>query len=233
VNALIEVRGLRKRYGGLRPLRLSVLSVAPGERVAVLGLDAPAAEVLANLLTGATLPDEGDVFLFGRSTSAITDADDWISTLDRLGMVSPRAVLVEALTVAQTIAMAFTLSLDPVPDAVLANVRRLAQDAGLSLPALDERLADAQPLTKARCRLARALATAPAVLVLEHASALVPGDTGLFGREIGALAARRGMALVALSADPAFARAVAGRVYVLDGATGELRDRSGWRRWTR
>jgi ABC-type sugar transport system ATPase subunit len=113
VDAVIAVRGLRKNYGGLRPLRLSALSVMPGERVALVGLDAPAAEVLVNLLTGTTLPDQGDVHVLGRATSAIADADDWLSTLDRIGMVSARAVLAGELTVAQSIAMAFTLSLDP------------------------------------------------------------------------------------------------------------------------
>ncbi len=231
MEPIVEIRGLSKRYAGLRPLRVSSLSIGPAERVAILGLDASAAEVFVNLLTGATLPDEGEVRLFGRPTSAITDADDWLTTLDRLGMVSPRAVLVEALTVRQAVAMAFTLSLDPVPEAVSVSVQRLAREAGLPEAALDEPVASAAPRTKARCRLARALALDPAVLVLEHANALVPGEADGFGREIAALADSRGMAVVALTADPAFARAVAGRVLALDGATGGLKNVSGWRRW--
>ena len=54
---LLDVRGVSKHYGGLRPLRLAALAVGPGDRVAITGLDAPAAEILVNLLTGATLPD--------------------------------------------------------------------------------------------------------------------------------------------------------------------------------
>ena len=230
MDAVLQVQGLRKHYGGLRPLRLSALSVMPGERVAMLGLDAPAAEILVNILTGATLPDEGDVQVFGRATSSIADADDWLTTLDRIGMVSARAILVGELTVAQTIAMAFTLSLDPVPDAVLADVRRLAREVGLSEFDLEQSIADAAPLTKARCRLARALAQQPSVLLLEHANALVPGDPIGFGRAIATLAKTRGLAVIALTADIAFARAVAHRVLVLDGATGDLKERSGWRR---
>jgi len=233
VDAVIQVRGLRKNYGGLRPLRLSALSVMPGEHVAIVGLDAPAAEVFVNMLTGAMLPDEGDVQVFGRATSAIVNADDWLSTLDRIGMVSARAILVEELTVAQGIAMAFTLSLDPIPDAVLADVRRLAREAGLSGD-LEQRIADATPLVKAQCRLARALAQQPSVLLLEHANALVPTGPERFGRAIAALATARGLAVIALTADMAFARAVADRVLVLAaGATGDLNERSGWRRWLR
>jgi polar amino acid transport system ATP-binding protein len=233
VDAVIQVRGLRKNYGSLRPLRLSAFSVMPGERVAIVGVDAPAAEILINMLTGAMLPDEGDIQVFGRATSAIADADDWLSTLDRIGMVSPRAVLVDELTVVQSIAMAFTLSLDPIPDAVLADVRRLAREAGLSDSHLEQRIADVAPLSKAQCRLARALAQQPTVLLLEHANALVPTDPEGFGRAIAALANSRGLAVIALTADMAFARVVADRVLVLDGATGELRERSRWRRWLR
>jgi ABC-type methionine transport system ATPase subunit len=145
-------------------------------------------------------------------------------------MVSPRAVLVDELTVAQSIAMAFTLSLDPIPDAVLADVGRLAREAGLSDSPLEQRIADVAPLIKAQCRLARALAQQPLVLLLEHANALVPTDAEGFGRAIGAMAKTRGLAVIALTADMAFARAVADRVLVLDGATGDLKERSRWRR---
>jgi ABC-type uncharacterized transport system ATPase subunit len=232
-DPIIDVRGVTKHYGGLRPLRLATLTVEPGARVALTGLDAPAAEILVNLLTGATLPDEGEIRLFGRATAAITDADDWLGMLDRIGMVSPRAMLVEELTLEQSIAMAFTLSLDPVPGAVAENVARLAREAGLGTADLRTRVSDAPPLAKARCRLARALATSPAVLVLEHANALVPDNARPFGRDIGALARARGMAVLALTADESFAKAVADTCFVFDAATGRLQLRGRWRRWIR
>ena len=228
---LIDVRGVRKNYGGLRPLRIAALTVGPGDRIAILGIDAPSAEILVNILTGSTLPDEGEVHLFGRATASISDADDWLTTLDRIGMVSPRAMLAEDFTVAQGIAMAFTLSLDPIPETVAADVARLAREAGLADEDLGTRLADATPLVKARCRLARALATSPAVLVLEHANALVSDAAAGFGRDIAALAKGRGMAVIALTADEAFANAVADRVFNLEAATGQLKARGGWRRW--
>ena len=230
-GALIEARGVTKNYGGLRPLRLNALTVEAGDRIAITNVDAPAAEILVNLLTGATLPDEGEIRLFGRETAAITDAGDWLATLDRIGMLSPRAMLADELTIEQGIAMAFTLSLDPVPDAVAGSVARLAGEAGLSAADRATRISDAPPLVRARCRLARALATAPAVLVLEHANALVPDGAASFGREIAALAASRRMAVLALTADETFAGAVAAKVFAFDAATGHLKARGGWRRW--
>jgi ABC-type transporter Mla maintaining outer membrane lipid asymmetry ATPase subunit MlaF len=228
---LLGARGVTKNYGGLRPLRLAALTVSAGDRVAITGLDAPAAEILMTLLTGAALPDEGEVRLFGRATAAIADAGDWMATLDRIGMVSPRAMLAEEFTVEQGIAMAFTLSLEPIPEPIAVDVACLARDAGLAESDLGTRLAVATPLVKARCRLARALATTPDVLLLEHANALVPEGAAAFGREIATLAKARGMAVIALTADESFANAVADEVFTLDAATGRLKARRGWRRW--
>jgi len=230
-DPLIVVRGVRKNYGGLRPLRLAGLTVEAGDRVAITGLDAPAAENLVNLLTGATLPDEGEIRLFGRATTAISDADDWLTTLDRIGVVSPRAMLAGELTIAQGIAMAFTLSLDPIPDAVAADAARLAGAAGLGAADLPTRISDASPIVKARCRLARSLATAPEALVLEHANALLPDGAAAFGRDIAALAETRGMAVLALTADESFASVVADTVFAFEAATGQLTARRRWRRW--
>ncbi|MDO8835689.1 MAG: hypothetical protein Q7V01_08830, partial [Vicinamibacterales bacterium] len=86
----------------------------------------------------------------------------------------------------------------------------------------------------ARCHLARALAADPAVLVLEHANALTqPADAPAFGRDIARIADGRRLAVLAITADDLFARAVTPRVYDLDAATGRLTSRSGWRSWFR
>ena len=49
--------------------RLRDLSVDTGDRVAISGLDQGAAEVLVNLVTGASVPDEGEVLVAGHSTA--------------------------------------------------------------------------------------------------------------------------------------------------------------------
>ena len=59
VTPVLQMTGIQKRYQSLRPLRLQELTIAAGERVAVSGFDAGAAEVLVNLVTGASLPDQG------------------------------------------------------------------------------------------------------------------------------------------------------------------------------
>ena len=113
--AAVELSSVSKQYGALRPLRIEQLSIAPDDRIALVGLDQPAAEVFVNLVTGASLPDAGTIRVFGRSTLEIADSADWLSTLDRFGIVSDRAPLIDALSIVQNLSMPFTLEIEPPP----------------------------------------------------------------------------------------------------------------------
>ena len=228
--AVLEFEGVSKAYGGLRPLRIASLRVAAGDRVAMLGFDQPTAEVFVNLATGATLPDAGEVRIFGRATRAIDDSADWLATVDRFGIVSERAVLLEALTVIQNLAMPFTLEIEPPPDAVRTRAEALAREVGLDEAAWSVRVAALDAAGWLRVRLGRAIALAPRILLLEHASAKLPrGEVAALGAQLRAVAAARGIALIALTADELFAKAVAERVLTLEASTGVLKPRRrGW-----
>ena len=114
-DAVLRIRDLQKQYGALRPLRLRWLDVVRGTTVALVGFDAAAAEILVNLVTGAMLPDSGQVRVFGVDTAAIDDAEDWLRRLDRFGILSDRAVLLDELSAAQNLAMTFSMAVDPIP----------------------------------------------------------------------------------------------------------------------
>ena len=86
--AVLEITGLSKSYAALRPLRVESLAVALRERVALGGLDAAGAELFVNLVTGAALPEEGEVRVFGQPTWQ-SPRDDWLASLDA-GIVSHR-----------------------------------------------------------------------------------------------------------------------------------------------
>jgi ABC-type transporter Mla maintaining outer membrane lipid asymmetry ATPase subunit MlaF len=233
VSALLEIEGVSKDYRALRPLRIQRLSIAPGESVAILGFDRAAAEVLVNLVTGAGLPDAGSIRVFGRPTSAIATADDWLATVDRFGIVSERAVLLDDLSVIQNLAMPYSLDIEPPPDDVRARAAALAVEVGLPGSAGDRRLSDLEGTDRLRVRLGRALALSPALLLLEHVSAgLSEKDAVAAGRWIRSVAAKRGAAALAATADEHFARAIADRVLVLEPASGRLRE-PGWRGWFR
>jgi len=229
VTAVLEVAGVSKDYRGLRPLRIQELSVARGESVGLVGFDQITAEVFVNLATGATLPDAGRVTIFGRATSDITDSDEWLRVVDRLGIVSERAVLLDAFTPLQNLAMPFTLDVEPLRDSARQQAEALAAEVALPAQAWEGPLAAASPAAQMRVRFGRALALRPDLIVLEHASARLGADQK---RPIGTLmksvAAQRGAALVALTADEEFARAVASRVLHWDQASGRLSERRGW-----
>lgn len=221
---LLELTGVTKHYGALRPLRVDGLVLVPRDEVALLGLDQPAAEVLINLLTGASLPDTGAVRIFGEPTSAITDATAWLTMLDRFGIVSERSAFLEPLTVLQNMAVPFSLDIEPPPAEVIEQVTALAVEAGLAPSMLERRVGDLDPLSRMRVRLGRALALNPAVVILEHPSATLPRvDVVAFAVSVRKLVERRGCATLTITADPELAGAIAERPLVLEPATGRLR----------
>jgi ABC-type sulfate/molybdate transport systems ATPase subunit len=234
VTPVLELQNIRKNYAGLRPLRLNDLRVAEGERVALSGLDAAAAELFVNLVTGAALPDEGTVRTFGRSTADITDGEAWLASLDQFGIVSPRAVLLEEATIAQNLAMPFTLQIDPIPPDVAERIRTLAADCGLDPAALDAPAGTLKGIARARVHLARAAALSPKLLVLEHPTADVSeAERRALGRDVKRVTEPRKLAAVALTMDLEFAEEFAHRPLLLEGATGALKPWQRKRGWFR
>lgn len=232
-DVLVSVTGVEKDYRTLRPLRIRDLSLRAGESVALLGLDQAAAEVLVNLIAGATLPDTGTVRVLGQLTSEINDGEAWMKALDRLGIISERAVLLDQMTAEQNLAVPLSLDLHDLPGTVKAAVARLAEDVGLDASQLPRFASTLSSLDRMRLRLARALAVNPRVVMAEHPNAsLSPEERPVFASDLLRVAIKRQLAVLVLTADAVFAGAVADHVFIVNPATGELRPQaSGWRRW--
>jgi len=231
-GSVLDITGLQKAYGGLRPLRLQSLQVLPGVLVAVMGLDAPAAEMFTNLATGAILPDQGEVRLFGRSTAAVTDPDDWLTLLDRVGILTDRAVLLDTYTVAQNLAMPLTLDVDPLSSELARTAADLAGEVGLEGALLELPVSALGAPDRLRVRFGRALALSPALLLMEHPTAtLEPADVGAFAQDVRRVVHSRDLAAVAVTADRAFAEAATPDVRELRPADGVLQPRA--RAWGR
>jgi ABC-type lipoprotein export system ATPase subunit len=227
---VLELTRVVKDYRGLRPLRVRDLAVSAGEIVAVAGLDLAASEILTNLITGATLPDEGSVRVFGQDTSAITDADAWLTGLDRFGIVSDRVALLDAFSVRQNIALSLTLDLDELSDDVAARVGQVAASVGLDAHELDIPAGSVSPSARLRVRLARALLPSPRLLLMEHPTASMPrADVPRLASVLFKLVRERRCSTLVASADRDFT-STADREFVLDPATGGLR-RQGVRAW--
>jgi len=230
---LVHIQDVVKDYRGLRPLRIQLLELHAGQSLALLGFDLAMAEVFVNLVTGAHLPDTGEIRVFGRPTSDIRDASDWMATLDQFGLVSERSVLVDQLTTEQNLAMPLTLEVAGMDAPLRTRVRGLADEVGLSG---DELAAPATTLGAAarlRLRLARALALGPRVLLAEHPNATLPqDDLAGFAADYARVVGARGIASIVLTADRTFAGAIGDQVLTLQPASGTLQASGrGWRRW--
>jgi ABC-type lipoprotein export system ATPase subunit len=229
---LVEISGLVKEHGGLRPLRVARLVVARGSRLAIEGLDAGAAETLIYIITGAAEADEGDVIVAGRNTREVSTDTEWLASLDRFGIVTDRAVLLEALSIASNLALPLTVSIDPLPAAVRSAVDALAAEVRIEAHRLDDPAATLSAEERVRVHLARAIALRPELLLLEHPTARVdPPAADRLGVTLKAVADAREIGFVAISADASFARATGARRLRLAPATGQLSEAAGrgWR----
>ena len=81
-TAMLEVRGLTKRFGGLLAVDGVRLSVGPRVIHSVIGPNGAGKTTLFNLITGAIKPDEGSVTFKGRAVTAMEP-----HKLARLGVV--------------------------------------------------------------------------------------------------------------------------------------------------
>jgi ABC-type lipoprotein export system ATPase subunit len=230
--ALLEMQGVVKDYRGLRPLRVASLAVQAGDRVVIEGLDRAAAETFVNLVNGAYVPDAGTVRIFGVSTSDIATDTAWLASLDRFGMVTERAVLLEGAPIDQNLALPFSLEIDPMPEDVRARVRSLASELGIGDEMLSGRAGDAPPNVRVRVHLARALALDPQVLLMEHPTvSLDRADARPYAELVRRVAESRGLTLVAVSNDRELADIIATTSLKLNPGTGVLSSTKGWRRW--
>lgn len=231
-EVVVALRDVRKEYRGLRPLRVERFQLHEGETVALLGFDRAAAEALVNLITAATLPDSGEVDIFGTSTRSITDSDAWLHALDRFGILSERVVLLDELTVEQNLALPWSLEVDDMQPDLRVQVRRVADEVGIAAEQLNRSVADLGSAARMRVRLGKALALNPHVLLAEHPNAMLqPEDVPRFAADLSRIASTRGLATLVMTADATFARAVSDRVLTLRPVTGVLMPAAGWREW--
>ncbi len=228
----IEMLGVSRQYAGPHPLRVRHLKVGAGDRRVLAGFDRAGAEMFVLLVTGAALPDEGVVMIGGRDTRTIATDTDWLTSLDRFGIVTERAVLIDKLSIEANLALPLTLSIEPMSDQTRAHVARLAGEAHIDSARLPAPAGTLSVDERVRVHLARALALDPALLLLEHPTSTLSdaASRAAFGETLRAAADARGIGWVALSDDEVFAARSGGERYRLSPATGDVVAEPRWRR---
>jgi len=74
-NALLEARGVRKRFGAVEALRGASFSVGAGEVVALMGDNGAGKSTLIKTICGVHAPDEGEILFRGDSIAGRTPRD--------------------------------------------------------------------------------------------------------------------------------------------------------------
>jgi branched-chain amino acid transport system ATP-binding protein len=172
--ALLEVRGVTKVYGGLTAVRNVSFSVKRGEIVGVMGANGAGKTTLFNLISGTVRPDQGEIYFRGERIDG--DRPDQICARGigrTFQIVKPFA----GLTVAENVEVGLMFGSRRPPDAGFdLDLHELLREVGLADMA--ERAASQLTLVgRKRLEVARALATRPALLILDEVMAgLTPSE---------------------------------------------------------
>ncbi len=158
-HALLEARGLRRSFGGLRVLRGLDLVVRPGEAVVVAGPNGAGKTTLLRVLAGLMRPEAGEVRVLGHPVRGEQAAGRC-----GIGFVSHQSLLYDDLTLTQNLAFAARLYGIPRP---AEAARDALERAGLAPRADDPPRRLSRGLTQ-RAAIARALLHRPRLLLLDE-----------------------------------------------------------------
>ena len=208
---MIDVKGLKKNYGGLQVLKGVDLTIDKGDCVVLVGPSGCGKSTFLRCLNRLEEPDGGEVIFNGK---AVTDHDiDHVR--QKMGMVFQHFNLFPHLTVKKNITLApVKLGLMKQAEAD-AKAMELLERIGLADKAdtYPNMLSGGQ---KQLIVIVRALAMNPDVLLFdEPTSALDPEMVGEV-LELMKELARSGMTMVCVTHEMGFAREVASRVIFID-----------------
>ena len=165
MSALLEVRGLGKRFGGLKAVDALSFAVEEGEILGMIGPNGAGKSTVFNLINGVFAPDEGRVTFDGRD---ITGEPPY--RVARAGLARTHQIVrpFMNMTVLENCVVGACFGRDNLP---LGEAREAARNAARTV-GLDDRLETlASQLTiagKKRLELARSLSARPRLLLLDE-----------------------------------------------------------------
>jgi branched-chain amino acid transport system ATP-binding protein len=207
----LVIRGLSKRFGGLRAVQDVSFSVKDNETVALIGPNGAGKTTSFNLITGFHRPDSGSVSAFGLDITGLKPHDICAHGLARTFQV---AKPFGAMTVLDNVMTGAFLR-----DRHAAVAREKAREAieFVGLSAREKTAAkDLTTIDQRRLEMARALATQPRLLLLDEVMAgLNPSEIDQAVALIGKLS-QRGLTIVIVEHVMRAIMAVARHIVVLD-----------------
>ena len=221
--AVLEVKNLKKGFGGLDVLKGVSFSLEQGQVLAIIGSSGSGKTTLLRCLNFLETADEGEILVNGKPLTGSHLTEEQIRE-NRLhfGLVFQNFNLFPQYTVLQNITLAPTLLKQGTPEQIRSKALDLLEKVGLT------QKQDAYPCQlsggqQQRVAIARALALSPRVLCFdEPTSALDPELTGEVLRVIRGLK-DRDTTMIVVTHEMEFARSVADVViYMADGVIEEM-----------
>ncbi len=207
---IVDIQGLRKRFGTNEVLKGIDLAVKPGEVIAIIGKSGSGKSTLLRCINGLEEFQQGALTVDGQPLKH-GDASAMRALRQHVGMIFQSFNLFPHLSVGRNVMLAPGLVKALRGEAAVAKARALLERVGLAdkFDAWPDQLSGGQ---QQRVAIARALAMDPAVLLCDEiTSALDPELVGEVLRVVEALA-EEGMTLLMVTHEMNFARKVADRV---------------------
>jgi ABC-type branched-subunit amino acid transport system ATPase component len=230
VTPLLEVAGVSKHFGGLYALNALDLHVDEGEIVSVIGPNGAGKSTVFNVITGLYTPDAGDVrfrgeSLLGRLPSQVTKLG--IARTFQNVKLFPNMTVLENAMVGQhcrsRTGVVGAILRTPKTKAEEARIRERAQEAlaffgaRLSGYRQDQSANTLSYANRRRLEMARAMATEPALLLLDEPTAgMNPRETLELRDHIKRMRDERGLTILVIEHDMRVVKGVSDRVVALD-----------------
>src|SRR6187401_2608566 len=160
----VEVRGLRKSFGGQQVLKGIDLSVSPGEIFVVMGPSGSGKSVLLKHIIGLEAPNEGDILIDGHS---ILKEENEIMSKYRLAMVFQSGALLNSLSVGENVGLYLSEHRTHKPEEIRRIVAEKLELVGLK-SVEDKFPSELSGGMKKRVAIARALVIEPQLILYDE-----------------------------------------------------------------
>jgi phospholipid/cholesterol/gamma-HCH transport system ATP-binding protein len=207
----LQVRGLRKSFGGQAVLDGIDFEVQPGEIFVIMGPSGSGKSVLLKHLIGLEAPDAGEILINGESIQTPEIASKY-----RLALVFQSGALFSSLTVGENVGLYLSEHRLKPPAEIARIVAEKLEDVGLK-GTEDKSPGELSGGMKKRVAIARALVIDPQLILYdEPTSELDPLSSVVIGEEILKLQRRIQVTSLVVSHDRDLAFGVADRIAVIN-----------------
>jgi polar amino acid transport system ATP-binding protein len=211
---MLDLRGLRKRYGEVVALDGVDLVVPAGQILVLMGPSGCGKSTLVRCLNRLLEPDAGEIWFEGRNLLSLPPAE-LVAVRRRIGFVFQQSNLVRRLTARQNVALGLIAAGRPAGEALEAAAAALAR-VGLEAKA-DRHPSQLSGGEQQRVGIARALALSPALMLWDEPTAALDPLLVREVLEVMEELVRDGdRTMVVVTHELSFARRAADRVVLLD-----------------